>query len=99
VEIWGNKIWAVGWVGKNSPSEFCECILCFQLTCRRALSCWRRIWATFLWGRTLLKRFCKFLRVWMYRSELMVWQRGIASTKVTPSTSKKQWQWLSLLKG
>jgi hypothetical protein len=88
VENWGSKIWTVGWVGKNSPSELCDCVLCFQ-TCGRAVSCWRRISATFLWGQTLLKRFCKFLRVWMNRSELMVWPHGIMSTKITPPASQK----------
>jgi hypothetical protein len=61
----------------------------FSSLCGRALSCWRRITATFLWGRTLLKCFCKFLTVWMYRSELMDWPRGIMSTKITPSASQK----------
>jgi hypothetical protein len=52
-----------------------------------------------LWGETLLKCFCKASKVWMYRSELMDWPHGIASTKITPYASQKQWPWLYLLKG
>ena len=47
----------------------------FKLVCGRALPCWKRISATFSLVRTPVKRFCKVLRVFMYRSKSMVWSR------------------------
>ena len=52
----------------------------FKLVCRCGLSFWKRISAPFWWDRTLLKCFCKVLKVWMYRFELLVWPRGIMPT-------------------
>jgi len=47
-------------------------------------------------GRTLLKRFSKVLRVWMYRTEPIVWPRGIMFTKFTTlCTPPKQQSWIS----
>ena len=71
----------------------------FTFLCGRALSCKRRISATFLWVRTLQKIFCTILSVWMYRFELTVWPLHIISTIVTPSSSQNQWPLLSLPKG
>jgi hypothetical protein len=45
-----------------------------------------------LWGRTLLKHFCKVLRVWTYRTELMVWPHGMftkITTFCTPQNSSR----------
>jgi len=52
----------------------------FKLVCRCGLSFWKRISAPFWWDRTLLKCFCKVLKVWMYRFELLVWPHGIMPT-------------------
>jgi hypothetical protein len=65
-------------------SKFCDCFLCSQ-TCV-VVRCFE---GGLLWGRSLLKPFCKVLRVWVYRSELMVWPCGMLSTKITPSASQK----------
>jgi hypothetical protein len=60
--------------------------------CDSALLCWS-ISVTFLWGLTLLASWCKVLRVWMYRCELIVWH-DIMYTRITPSASQKHWSWL-----
>jgi len=44
-----------------------------DLVCGRAL-CLGRTAATFLWNRTLLKRFCKGLQIWMCR-----WVNGLTT--------------------
>jgi hypothetical protein len=67
--IWERKMRVLWWVRNNSLS-MCDCFLCGH-----ALSCWRRILATFLWRRTLLKRFCKVLRV----ANLQISVRGLTT--------------------
>lgn len=83
VEVWGSKMWAVIWVSKNSPTYFCDGFACFHTFVWSCVVVLRWISATFLWGETLLKRFCKFLNVWIYSSELMFWPLGVMSTKNT----------------
>lgn len=66
----------------------------FKFVCVSALSCWRRILVTFLWGLTLLASWCKVLRVQMYSYELIVWLHDIMFTRITLSASQKHWSWL-----
>lgn len=61
----------------------------FKLVCCCGLSCWKRISASFLWDWTLLKCFCKVLKVWMYRFELVVWSHCVMLTEVTSCASHK----------
>jgi hypothetical protein len=74
-DIWGTNILAEWWVGKNSPSEFCDCFPFFKLVCGFALSGWR-ISSAFLWGWTLLKCLWKVLtvQIWVYGST--TWQQN-----------------------
>jgi hypothetical protein len=72
------------------------CIL--KLVCARALSCCRKITATFC-VRPPLTRFCKVLRVLMNWSELTVRPHVIISIKIAPSVSQKQWKWRFQQKG
>jgi hypothetical protein len=92
VEIQGYKVWAVWWLGMNSCPSFVMASCVFKVVCDSTLSCWS-ISVTFLWGLTLLASWCKVLRVWMYRSELIVWH-DIMYTRITPSASQKHWSWL-----
>jgi len=86
VEVWGSKRWTVIWASKNNPTEFYDGFPCSSTFVWSCVVLWW-ISATFLWGQTLLKRFCKVLSVWMYSSELMFWPRGVMSTKNTPYAS------------
>jgi len=76
----------VGW-GRTVHSRFVIASCAFKVVCVRALSWWRMISATFLWGRIHLKRFCKVLRVWMYRSALNGLTKWNNSTKITTSAA------------
>jgi hypothetical protein len=61
-----------GW-GKTVHLSFMIASCVFKLLCDHALLCWSRSSAKLLWSQTLLKCFRKVLRLWMYRSGLMVW--------------------------
>jgi len=76
----------VGW-GRTVHSRFVIAFCVFKVVCVRALSWWRRISATFLWGRIHLKRFCKVWRIWMYRSALNGLTKWNNSTKITTSAA------------
>jgi len=78
VEIWECKMWAVWWVAKNRSSVWWLLPMFSHLFLRN-------ISVLFLWCRTLLKQLCKVLRVWVYRSKVMVWPRGIMSVRITSS--------------
>jgi len=87
VEVRGCKMWAVIWVSKNSPTEFCDGCPCFHIFVWSCVVVLRWISAKFLWGQTLLRRFCEVLSVWIYSSELMLWTLGVMSTKNTAYAS------------
>lgn len=89
VEIWGSNIWAVWQMGNNSPSQFCDCLLCFHTGVVMHCNVGGRFHQHFV-KSTLLKLFCKVLRVWMYTSELMVWPCGTMPIKISSSAYNKR---------
>ena len=75
VGIWGSKIWAALWLGRNIPSEFFIHSCAFGLVCGRSFSCWRRITVTFCVVEISWKASTKFmsLNVLIWIHDLTTW--------------------------
>lgn len=67
----------------------CDCFLCFRTYAWTCVVVSKEDFSNIFAKSNSLERLLQVPRVWMYRSELMVWPRGIAP----PPSKKIQWPW------
>jgi len=84
VEIWGSKIRAVWCTGRTVHPTILTSSWFSKLSCGRAWLCWGRISGSFFGRPNSPEKILQSFKVWIYRSELTVWPRGIISTKSHP---------------
>jgi hypothetical protein len=92
----GGQIWAVGWMGQHSITQFRKWLLVFaNLVCSLALSCKRR--TNILHFLTFFMHLWILCRVATYAPKFVI-PVSVILTKVTPSMSQKTVPSLTLLR-